>query len=441
MIKSFLLLLIFFPVIIFKDAIKVPGRSVFKRIIGSLFGIWLGFMWWGVIKDSWEIGKNIAYDLGLIDKNADILVQGSSMLPTITDGSKITVYNPKKHGINRKDIVSFQNPQTEQLHFLKRVIGLPGEKIFLQNGRVFLNDEAISEPYVYEQKGTYGNTFALDCESVTVPKDSYWVMGDNRTVSWDSRAIGFVHKDEIDGVVKSKESPQTDAEDFNQEEAQVDIDSLVDELNKRRMDFGSISLVETEFLSNVSKDRVQSISVSLESWKKGKNVLDRELQLANYRYNLAHEYVAFGNFNAEDLISQIWENQEEKEQFLSRKYTEIGVSSSLVAKGDCQIPLTVIILSWPAVPSYEQKDIDFWLNENKKLEKILEQLQNGIGRLDVDQKELRDDINLFATLSQMTQNLVLKMEKREWLSEIDQIEMKTYGDKIKQAEEILKKYN
>jgi signal peptidase I len=99
----------------------------------------------------------------------------------------------------RGDIVVFKYPVDEKRDFIKRVIGLPGDTIVIKNKTVFINGEELVDEYVEHrdaniipgQRDNYG--------PVTVPDDSYFVMGDNRDGSFDSRFWGYVKKDEIVG--------------------------------------------------------------------------------------------------------------------------------------------------------------------------------------------------------------------------------------------------
>jgi signal peptidase I len=76
--------------------------------------------------------------------------------------------------------------------FIKRVIGLPGDKVEVKGGRVFINDQALRESYIAEDpQYQYG--------PVTVPQDAYLVLGDNRNNSYDSHYWGFVPRDRIIG--------------------------------------------------------------------------------------------------------------------------------------------------------------------------------------------------------------------------------------------------
>jgi len=96
----------------------------------------------------------------------------------------------------RGDIIVFKFPDNESIPYVKRIIGLPGEKVEMINGEIFINDVRLDEPYILtELRGTYGPYF--------VPEDSYFMLGDNRNSSVDSRIWEntYVKKEKILGKV------------------------------------------------------------------------------------------------------------------------------------------------------------------------------------------------------------------------------------------------
>ena len=118
-----------------------------------------------------------------------IRVNGSSMYPTLKD-KEIMILNKigkTVNGIDRFDIVVLK----EDDYLIKRVIALPGEKISCQHGNVYINGKKL--------KDKYGSGLTSDFEPIEVPKNSYFVMGDNRENSKDSRYIGPINKNEIKG--------------------------------------------------------------------------------------------------------------------------------------------------------------------------------------------------------------------------------------------------
>jgi signal peptidase I len=85
----------------------------------------------------------------------------------------------------------------EEMIIIKRVIGLPGERVRIENGHVYINDRQLEEPYLPESVRTYPHN--PDYANVLLGEDEYYLLGDNRENSQDSRDIGAVSRGDIEG--------------------------------------------------------------------------------------------------------------------------------------------------------------------------------------------------------------------------------------------------
>lgn len=100
----------------------------------------------------------------------------------------------------RGDVIVFKAPPEPDKDFIKRVIGLPGDTVMLQDGDVYVNGQKLDQSsFLSSDVKTYGGSFLKDGDSVTVPAAEYFVMGDNRPYSSDSREWGFVKDNEVIG--------------------------------------------------------------------------------------------------------------------------------------------------------------------------------------------------------------------------------------------------
>ena len=142
---------------------------------------------------------------------ANAVIPTGSMLNTIQEGGRVfaskieyTLHDPERY-----DIAIFRYPDNENEYFVKRVIGLPGETVNIRNGEVYVTDkdgntEKLRDDFVSpENKDRYNGTFI-------VPEDSYFVMGDNRASSVDSRywnTTHYVSRDKFIGKVKLRYYP------------------------------------------------------------------------------------------------------------------------------------------------------------------------------------------------------------------------------------------
>lgn len=132
-------------------------------------------------------------------------VNGASMEPNFYDHEYLIIdeISYRFHQPERGDIVVFRYPRNPQEYFIKRVIALPGERIQIKNGDVYIYEEEsddpilLSEPYLAEGIKTYG----LNEEIINLDNNEYYVLGDNRNSSKDSRSFGPVDKSFITGRV------------------------------------------------------------------------------------------------------------------------------------------------------------------------------------------------------------------------------------------------
>jgi len=122
-------------------------------------------------------------------------VNGDSMYPNFADNeyilTNIIVLNFEKP--KKSEVIVFKAPQDPEKDFIKRVIAVPNDKIYIKDGSFFLNGEMLDESkYLKSDVKTYGGSFLKEGQEVIVPEKSYFVMGDNRSYSSDSREWGFV---------------------------------------------------------------------------------------------------------------------------------------------------------------------------------------------------------------------------------------------------------
>ncbi|HXE61941.1 MAG TPA: signal peptidase I [Bryobacteraceae bacterium] len=127
-----------------------------------------------------------------------VKVEGTSMMPGLTDQERIFVnkyeYRLGENNIQRGDLVVFHYPKDPRESYIKRVVGLPGDSVRILAGEVYVNGKKLDEPYVLD---AYRDHDSMERE--IVPPGDYFVLGDHRNSSSDSRSWGFVARDEIYG--------------------------------------------------------------------------------------------------------------------------------------------------------------------------------------------------------------------------------------------------
>ena len=128
-------------------------------------------------------------------------VKGSSMEPTfqnneyiITDKISYRFGKP-----NRGDVVIFKAPVNPDVDYIKRIIGLPGETVMVQSGRIYIDGKMLNEPYLEDLTPIFPGGFIKEGVVVSIPENHYFVMGDNRPHSSDSREFGPIEKKLIIG--------------------------------------------------------------------------------------------------------------------------------------------------------------------------------------------------------------------------------------------------
>lgn len=125
-----------------------------------------------------------------------VKVEGTSMMPSLEDQERIFVnkFVYRLEAIERGDIVVFRYPRDPSKSYIKRVIGMAGDRIHIDSGQVFVNGEALDEDYVPQ---AYAD--ARSYPDIVVPPNCYFVLGDHRSMSNDSRDFGPVNQSFIYG--------------------------------------------------------------------------------------------------------------------------------------------------------------------------------------------------------------------------------------------------
>jgi signal peptidase I len=126
-------------------------------------------------------------------------VEGLSMFATLDDNDYLIAnkIDYRLHAPQRGDIIILRPPTDNSKDFIKRIIALPGDRLLISDGIVYINGHRLDEPYLPEAWVTLNNLYGPD--GMVVPPNEYFVMGDNRNRSQDSRTFGFIGRDRIDG--------------------------------------------------------------------------------------------------------------------------------------------------------------------------------------------------------------------------------------------------
>ncbi|WP_226644753.1 signal peptidase I [Mesobacillus subterraneus] len=145
---------------------------------------------------------------------SNYVVEGESMLPTLEDGNKVVVnkLGYETENLERFDVIVFHANKEED--FVKRVIGMPGDKVEYREDMLFINGKKVKEPFLKQYREQFpvgyltGDFTLQDLTGVErVPEGKLFVLGDNRLGSWDSRQFGFISEKQVVGKVNLRYWP------------------------------------------------------------------------------------------------------------------------------------------------------------------------------------------------------------------------------------------
>lgn len=162
---------------------------------------------WVVIREFWilvvlTVGGTVSYLLITQFLFISVRVDGQSMIPSLEDSGNYWVNRLAyvRSEPQAADIVALKDPQDGVL-VVKRIIATPGQSLYLHNGKVYVDGKLLKEPYLMAKTYTFASEWKSGEEFFSVGKDQYFVMGDNRNYSTDSRAFGTVPLANILGKV------------------------------------------------------------------------------------------------------------------------------------------------------------------------------------------------------------------------------------------------
>jgi signal peptidase I len=137
-----------------------------------------------------------------------VRVEGTSMLPRLEDHDRLFINKFVYHfsAIQRGDVVVFHYPRDPEKSYIKRVIAVPGDRLRIDRGDVILNGRLLPEPYVPDE---YRDSRSLP--EMVIPPDYYYMMGDHRSISSDSREFGPVERELVYGKAAFVYWPRRDA--------------------------------------------------------------------------------------------------------------------------------------------------------------------------------------------------------------------------------------
>ncbi len=329
-------------------------------------------------------------------------------------------YLKTKYGYG--DMIAFSSSKTSEilskegkspnLGFIKRIIGMPGDTIELRDGFVLRNGARIEEPYLRSPRSTYGGSTLADCHPINIPSSHYFVLGDNRKVSSDSRFdLGLVKESDIQFVLPLSK--------------QQIYQSLWRDATRDDDLSGTSTLVSKTFYTKLKKLNPNSLlekSAKLRSQALLKNPqtvygLEKSIKDSGYKNVVYSEFVTYGNFTADELYENLIANHETAKELSNPIYSDIGVTAHSANVNGCPTQVIVGHLGGYVPATYPEGILDSWKAARDNLDSVIPSWRAAVGATGVDQSMLTELLNLLSERRNLAQEVISVIEKKEWISE------------------------
>lgn len=429
-----------------------------KNFTGALFHIFVLLPIWGL---------GVAYILllfGLLTLSTPVI--GNSMNPTILNEENIKLSSFSlidKYLLKPQigDIITFEsgrtsNPESGEIaSYIKRIVAVGGDKVSIRDGFLYVNDELVKEPYTAKPRSTYGGSFLTDCKTITIPKDYYFVLGDNRKRSKDSREIGLVSINEIQSILPIEKQSQfqdrlRDASNDGTDHGlpSFDLDDYYQRINKIREENDLKALKRNDKLEKAALARAKSIIENNEVESIGKNEKSKysytsAIRDAGYYNTITGEIVTIGYYDSEEL-SNYWLDYETKNSILNKQYQDTGIASYVGKVNDCEVQVIVQEFGGYIPPNYDQSNIEGWESTLNRLREIQPSWQKckEWGKLYEDNRTTCDRINeIIAIRISNISAAVTKMKSNQWLSTAESNALKQDQTLYNEQESLATKLN
>lgn len=355
--------------------------------------------------------------------------------------------------LGRGDLVAFKNDNTRKIlssegknpdiGFIKRIIAIPGDTLQLRDGFVYLNNSLLDEPYLAAPRSTYGGEFLPDCQTLTIPSDYYFVMGDNRKVSADSRSdLGLVHDSDITYFL-----PYAKQSIYHPLYRDTTLDSTL---------LGTPTLQTSDFLTLVNLARQAkgisplhfSSALSRSATNQGSNILSNSPQPlslvtsnAGYHNIILGEFSTAGRYDAKELYTNLISFQDTAEQILNPQYTDLGLGVVNQEVDSCPQQIIVGHLGGYIPPNYDSGLLSSWTNLAQNLREVIPTWEEARDYPALNQAQLAELLTILKRRLALADEVVMTINQKEWFS--DSLKDRITADTIdaNSAEKLIEQLN
>lgn len=357
--------------------------------------------------------------------------------------------------IGRGDMVAFQNAQTRAIladegkntnaGFIKRVIGVPGDILELRDGFVYRNDELLKEPYIAAPRSTYGGDGLQDCVKLSIGSGKYFVLGDNRKVSSDSRfELGLIDESDIEYLLPYSEQSlylalyrDTSKDSELLGEPSLQSKEFLDLLNAKRQSSGILKL-------SLSPALVKSTTLRGEKLLQNRHTtydMKQAIQTANYSNIILGEFVSYGHFSAQELLENLLFSTNTAKQILDSQYSDLGISAVNREVNGCPSQVIVGHLGGYVPADYNEETINSWRHLRSNLSEVIPSWEKAVGDNRINQADLQSLLTILRRRLELAQEIVQTIEKREWLSASQETRIQADTQDAQTAENLAKQLN
>jgi signal peptidase I len=399
----------------------------------------------GLIRDQISISGTGSmfptFPKGVGTDSADLSRQTVVSVPMRRYPGGINLFNQPlfANELHRGDIISFENSLTDKLSqsktgktagFVKRIIALPGDKLEIRDGFVYINGQIQMENYTASARSTFGGQFLPDCQTQTIPPGVVFVMGDNRKGSSDSRQeLGLVPISDIDHLLSfPAQTPYATSWRDASGDSQQSLKPVLDKqlflklLNEKRSANKLPPLKYQPQLETSAGIRADVIlkydDLSFTATRSGITMATAMSQ-AGYSNIVWGEAPTLGYYTAEELLENFFEFPNSRSFLLNPDFQETGITAKVGTIHGCPVQIVVQHFAGYKPPDYSAQVIASWQKGLTNLQDTLpswEKLKTYPTFYSAHQADIDELLGLFHTRLTRIQAIVTRMQANQWLN-------------------------